>query len=99
MYALNLRDTFGADLPYAEDEHLSAVRGLLINWLQNTPDRRGKKYLAMQVVLEEVERRLREEFRYDDMRDIDRAPQDLFLRYLNDVSRSWRVLAQFREMP
>ena len=105
MYGTRLRETFGADRQDSEAEHLSAVRGLLLNWVKNA-DPMGTKYQRIQAVIAEVTRCLYDLGFSNDQGDLDtgdferipQAPRELFDRYYNYVSHMWVVLAELRKL-
>lgn len=105
MYGLRLREVFGADRDDSEAEHLSAIRGLLLNWVKNA-DPMGVKYQRIQSVIAEVMRCLREmgysnepaDLATGDFERIPTATSDLFQRYYLYVSNMWVVLAELRKL-
>jgi len=96
MRFFGLRYQFGMDLPYSEIQHLSAVRGLLISWVTNMNERRGNRRERIQNAIDEIERAVRHLVEIADMRTLERAPQELFDRYFNEVSLSWGYLVELR---
>lgn len=107
MYGLRLRETYGADLEDSEAMHLSAIRGLLLNWVKGLSPM-SSKYQRIQAHITEVVRCLREAGYSNEPADlalpdeefvkIPQASSELFERYLNYVSHMWTVLAELRKL-
>lgn len=107
MYGFRLRETFGADCEYSETEHLSAIRGLLLNWVKGL-NAMDPKFHRIQSAITEVMRCLRDmgysnesadlALPNEEFKRIPQAPPELFARYLNYVSHMWVVLAELRKL-
>lgn len=92
MITIRLSAVYGDD--YTELQHLSAVRGLILNWMSRV-ERGSDQYYRIEDFLKRVEAQIRA-LGVTDMRNLVRAPQELFERYLRTISHYWCELVALR---